>query len=70
MKNLNHFEAFKLNKKQMNAIAGGRRECHVTYNDDLGGSFDIVIEQSDVSVAEAESVLKAQHPEATAVVCR
>lgn len=25
MKNLNHFEAFKLNKRQMNAIAGGAK---------------------------------------------
>lgn len=69
MKDLNKFEAFKLNKVQMNAIAGGKRECHVTYNDALGGSFDVTIDQ-DVSIADAEAALKKQHPDSAAVVCR
>jgi len=69
MKNLSNFEAFKLNKVQMNAIAGGKRECHVTYSDALGGSFDVTINQ-DVSIAEAEKTLKAQHPDAAGVVCK
>ena len=69
MKFFSKFEAFKLNKVQMNAIAGGKRECHVTYSDDLGGSFDITFDQ-DVSIADAEATLKNQHPDAAGVVCR
>lgn len=69
MNGLNKFEAFKLNKIQMNAIAGGKRECHVTYNDALGGSFEVTIDQ-DVSIADAEAALKAQHPDAAGVVCK
>lgn len=69
MKNLIDFETFKLNKSQMNAISGGKVQCRVTYNDALGGSFDITIEQN-VKVSEAEKTLKDQHPDATAVVCR
>ena len=69
MKNLIDFETFKLNKSQMNAISGGKVQCRVTYNDDLGGSFDITFEQN-VSVGTAEATLKTQHPDATAVVCR
>lgn len=69
MKNLNSFKAFELGKAQMNAIAGGKRECHVTYNDDLGGSFDITFDQN-VSVADAEETLRDQHPDAAGVVCK
>lgn len=44
MKNLSSFEAFRLNKVQMGAVKGGSRKCHVTYNDALGGTFDVTIE--------------------------
>ena len=69
MKNLSSFEAFRLNKVQMGAVKGGSRKCHVTYNDALGGTFDVTIEQN-VSIADAEKTLKAQHPDANAVVCK
>lgn len=46
MKNLSSFEAFRLNKVQMGAVKGGSRKCHVTYNDALGGTFDVTIEQN------------------------
>ena len=43
MKNLSSFEAFRLNKVQMGAVKGGSRKCHVTYNDALGGTFDVTL---------------------------
>ena len=69
MKNLSSFEAFKLNKVQMGAVKGGSRKCHVTYNDSLGGTFDVTIEQN-VSIADAEKTLRAQHPDANGIVCK
>lgn len=51
----------------MNAITGGLL-CRVTYDDDLGGSFDVRIEQ-DVSAEKAEEALRNQHPDAANVVC-
>ena len=59
MKNLSSFEAFRLNKVQMGAVKGGSRKCHVTYNDALGGTFDVTIEQN-VSIADAEKTLSHQ----------
>ena len=67
MRNLSSFEAFKLNKVQMGAVKGGSRKCHVTYNDALGGTFDVTIEQN-VSIADAEKTLRAQHPDAKGIV--
>ena len=69
MKNLSSFEAFKLNKVQMGAVKVCVRNCHVKYNDALGGSFDITIEQN-VSIAVADKTLQALHPDANAVVCK
>ena len=69
MKNLSSFEAFRLNKVQMGAVKGGSRKCHVTYNDALGGTFDVTIEQN-VSIADAEKTLRAQHPDANGQVCK
>lgn len=53
----------------MGAVKGGSRKCHVTYNDALGGTFDVTIEQN-VSIADAEKTLRAQHPDANGIVCK
>ncbi len=54
MKNLNHFEAFKLNKKQMNAIAGGSIYCqNMDHDKDI--VFSDGIDMKDAQAA-AESV--------------
>ncbi|MGP1536920.1 hypothetical protein EV202_1399 [Bacteroides heparinolyticus] len=64
MKNLNHFEAFKLNKKQMNAIAGGTLyHCVVFYADEYGGTYVRTIE-SDATLEEVEDAVSEQAPDA------
>lgn len=48
MKNLSNFEAFKLNKNQMNAIAGGIT-CYVDFGD---GQMPLTV-NPDLTFAEA-----------------
>ncbi|WP_373832078.1 hypothetical protein [Bacteroides heparinolyticus] len=61
MKNLNHFEAFKLEKSQMAKVSGGV-VCQVYYSDGLGGSFVQSYKTDDKKAMK--DALEMQHPDA------
>ena len=63
MKNLSNFEAFKLNKVQMNAIAGGITLCTVDFGDGP------IVLQTTLSPEEAEKSLKASYGDTAEVAC-
>lgn len=63
MKNLNHFEAFRLEKSQMAKVSGGVT-CQVYYSDGMGGSF---VQSYDTTDAKGmKEALQKQHPDGKA----
>lgn len=60
MKNLKHFEAFRLGKSQMAKVSGGV-VCQVYYSDELGGSFATSYDTNDAKAMK--EALQAQHPD-------
>ena len=68
MKNLSSFEAFNLNKVQMNAIAGGGAiTCMIV--DDQGTYFRSIV-QTGLTVKEATQAVLDQNPDASRVSCK
>lgn len=63
MKNLKHFEAFRLEKSQMAKVSGGVI-CQVYYSDGMGGSFVQAYETTDAKAMQKE--LQRQHPDGKA----
>lgn len=59
MKNLSNFEAFKLNKVQMNAIAGGIT-CYVDFGD---GLIELSVDP-DLTLGEAVRAANAAYDKA------
>ena len=63
MKNLNHFEAFRLEKIQMAKVSGGVT-CQVYYSDGMGGSFVLSYDTTDAK--GMKEALQKQHPDGKA----
>lgn len=66
VKNLESFDAYRLEKDQMARISGGLI-CDVYYDDELGGSVSIPFQSNDKNALE--EALWEQHPDATAINC-
>lgn len=65
MKNLSKFEAFKLDKVQMNAIAGGA-VCTV----DFGGGYVHTVANDKMKPEDAERALKDSYGSYATISCK
>lgn len=70
MKNLSSFEAFKLNKRQMNAITGGtERDAVLCRLDDEDELVDILTAPEGMTSEQAQRSLEKAYGEIYSVEC-
>lgn len=66
MKNLNRFEAFKLNKNQMNAVSGGKVICFIHVD---GETISVDNVAPGIDPVQASKILQDTYQWADSISC-